>query len=121
MKLLIEDIPGWRWRTYKYRVTSLEMEDILWGGNPKAAPNPPQQYVKINNLFDLNRNLGTILKPNYHPNLNHIRQDIREWLNSLPYDKWSYEHPNEFGNRCGLLFSRKQDVVMFKLAWGGRD
>jgi len=103
MKIQVHDIgiPWWPWN-YRYRVTAI--------GKPKVDA-PALGYD--NNLFDLQDRLG------WEPNYDYLRPDIRNWLHdSLNYMDWTTEHPNDAGEECGILFRRRKDVMMFKLAWG---
>lgn len=116
MKIQVHDIgiPWWPWN-YRYRVTAL--------GKPRTdAPSlvrgtaiglHPGGYD--NELFELEGNHNYA----FHPNYDYLRPDIRNWLHeSLNYMDWTTEHPSEFGEECGILFRRRKDVMMFKLAWG---
>jgi hypothetical protein len=107
VKLHIEEYSLWArvWTGYRFRVTSFT-EEVAWDG---------QSVTIANELLD-----GRPVR--LHHSLNPLNPEIREWLEtSIPYSKWNLEQPEYLGDKLiGLLFKRKQDVVMFKLAWGGR-
>lgn len=110
MKLQIEELK-WGWLTgRRFKVSAIEIETI-WDG----------QFVETHNhLFDFKTYKGRKAH-RWVKEISHLRSDIREWLeSSLPYGSWSADHPIKADRHCALYFARKQDVVMFKLVWGGR-
>jgi len=118
MKIQIHDIgiPWWPWN-YRYRVTAI--------GKPKVDAPSLVRGRQSNSAFGYDNELFTLESEDhnhnydFHPNYDYLRPDIRNWLHdSLNYMDWTTEHPSEFGEECGILFRRRKDVMMFKLAWG---
>jgi hypothetical protein len=72
------------------------------------------KITRDNQLFD------DIKSDNWN-NRSHLKTHIREWLeSSFPYSRWHAEHPTQKGriHNLGILFSRKSDIVLFKMAIG---
>jgi hypothetical protein len=108
MKMKIER--SWKlfFRTgYLYRVTAIHQL--------------PDGEITDNKFYDFYRD-GNLF---FNRNINHLKPEINEWLfNCVDWGKWSSEHPLSRKARgeqnledCGILFSRKKDIMRFKLAW----
>lgn len=110
MKLDVEELK-WGWLTgRRFKVSSMTTTEHGDG----------QYYHIDNHLFDF-KTYKDGRAHRWVREITHIRSDIRLWLEaSLPHGSWSSDHPLKKHRHCALYFSRKKDVVLFKLVWGGR-